>query len=126
MVPQGLCKQAPGSGFTATDLGLGPDADEPWRAPLCVVVVDEDLFITDRSRLWLDSLFIQMVNSPKKDHKTDSVALRSAYNGQMYVTNVVVQSNGRRDDESEGTCARVYRGVSGMYVRGAIPLVNVS
>ena len=116
-VLQGACKEAPGSEFTRADLDLGIDHHVPWRAPLCVLVVDEDLFITDRSRLWLDSLYIQIINRPGKK---DPVALRSAFNGQMYVSNSVVQSNGRRDDESEGTCVKVYRGVGGMYVRGVI------
>lgn len=116
---QGRCSEPPGSALTPEALGLGPDANEPWVPPRCVLVTKTDLFIVDQSRLWLDSLHIQIVNGDRTATlSTGPVALWAAYAGQMYVTNTVVQGNGH--NESESTCLQVDRSVRGVFVRGAI------
>jgi len=115
---QGICGHAPGPPFAAAALGLGPDADEAWQAPRCVVVTDDDLFIVDRSRLWVDSLHIQIVN---RDPFSNPVPLWTAYIGQTFVSNVVVQGNGKDDEDSQGTCVDVQESAAGIFARGADP-----
>jgi len=97
-------------------LGLGHRANEPWQGPRCVLVIDEDLFIVERSRLWIDSLHIQMVNTQAK--APSPVALWTAYAGQMYVSNTVVQGSGI--EGGEGTCVLADKAVGGIFARGTM------
>lgn len=93
-------------------LGLDASIDdpEPWAAPRCVVIVDDDLFVVDRSRLWVDSLHIQIIKSA-----SNAIVLYPQAHGQLFVTNTVLQS----DRESNGLVVEAYRCQGGMYAEGA-------
>lgn len=110
--------EAPGPTFAPEALGLGPRADEPWRAPRCVVVTAVDLLIVERSRLWVDSLHIQIVN---RGRFSNPVPMWTVYIGQTFVSNTVVQGNGKNDDDSEGTCVNLQESAAGIFARGANP-----
>ena len=93
-----------------SEFALGTTAEEPWRAPRCVIVISEDLFLVDRSRLWIDALHIQIVNG----RLIPAAVLLKSW-GVAYVTNTVVQGN----RASNAVGLEAFRGGGGLYAEGA-------
>ena len=109
---------APPTGDLAPSaLALGIADEEPWRSPRCVIVTSEDLFLVDRSRLWIDALHIQVV-----DGTLNPVPIWPQSWGVAYVTNTVVQG----DRASNALGAEAFRGGGGLYAEGMHALVPLS
>lgn len=118
---QGFCLEAPNGDIASEieELDIGPVRKEPWQAPRCVLLSSETLFVVDSSRVWLDSLHVQML-----DGSMDVIqsAFRTRRAGHMYVTNCVAQ--GERGTaavavDTEFCVGGVY--VQGMYVTTVSP-----
>ena len=110
MNAQGKCTTPPTGDLEHSALDVGVDDEEPWRAPRCIIVISEDLFVIDRSRLWIDALHIQVV-----DGRQVPVPIQLTSWGVAYVTNAVVQ--GDRSSSAVGVSA--VRGGGGLYAEGA-------
>lgn len=92
---------------------------EPWVAPRCVLIIDQDLFVVGSSRLWVDSLHIQIYK--QLEESQDRIQpLWSSRVGQLFLTNTVVQGDGL----AHGVAAWVFRSRSGMYAEGVLRLGN--
>ena len=114
---QGFCLEPPTGSMASIleDLDIGNIQKEPWRAPRCVVLTSETPFIVDRSRLWLDSLHVQMLEGSTEKHPASFWSLDA---GRVYVTNCAAQG-----DRSEAMLAmEVARSVKGAYVQGMLPM----
>ena len=92
--------------------------EEPWRAPRCLIVTGGRPFVVKRPGLWLDALHIQMPYSAVVASEDDShVAIFAGETGSAYITNSVVQSDGR------GNVVGLWSYRSpGFFVRGACAL----
>ena len=96
--------------LTPSELALGIADEEPWRAPRCVIVTSEDLFLVDRSRLWIDALHVQVT-----DGRLNPVPVWPQSWGVAYVTNTVVQG----DRASNALGSATSEGGGGIYAEGA-------
>ena len=98
-----------------SELVLGIADQDPWRAPRCVILTSDDLFLVDRSRLWIDALHIQVVNG----RQVPAPILLKSW-GVVYVTNTVVQGN----RASNAVGLEAIRGGGGLYAEGAHACVS--
>ena len=112
---QGNCTAAPTGSIAATLRALNIDYQEPWIAPRCVLVIADPLFLIDRSRLWLDSVHIQMISGSLVLSRNRVVLLSRDW-GHAYVTNTVVQS----DRSSTAIGVEAYRNPGGVYCEGML------
>lgn len=103
---QGKCKSPPGG--MAVSFGLNIDSPEPWAEPRCVIIVDNPLFVVEGSRLWVDSLHIQIIQA------LEVAPLTSISFGQLFVSNVIIQG----DRNSNGMAANTVAGQHGIYAEG--------
>eukprot|EP00892_Ulva_mutabilis_P005772 jgi/Ulvmu1/3567/UM167_0001.1 len=108
---RGKCTAPPAGLLSPASLDLDIEDEEPWARPRCVIITSEDLFIIDRSRLWLDSLHIQII-----DGTENPVPVWPRSWGQAYVTNTVVQG----DRSSNALGIEAFRGVGGLYAEGCV------
>eukprot|EP00892_Ulva_mutabilis_P005913 jgi/Ulvmu1/3694/UM017_0111.1 len=108
---RGRCTKPPAGSLASAALALDIANEEPWASPRCVIITEEDLFLIDRSRLWLDSLHIQFI-----DGENSPVAIWSQSWGHAYVTNTVVQG----DRASQGGAVQAYRNGGGVYAEGCV------
>ena len=116
VIVQGKCTTAPAGSLAPSALALGIADEEPWQPPRCVIVTSEDLFIVDRSRLWIDALHIQVV-----DGTLIPIPIWPKSWGVAYATNTVVQGDGA----SNSVGAEALRGGGGLYAEGACACASV-
>eukprot|EP00892_Ulva_mutabilis_P007594 jgi/Ulvmu1/5206/UM216_0001.1 len=110
---RGKCTAAPAGSLSSAISDLGIDNEEPWRSPQCVLLTSDDRFILEASRLWLDSLYIQIV----AEKVIGSVVIFSTRSwGRVYVTNTVVQG----DRASNGMAVQAWRSAGGVYAEGCV------
>ena len=96
---QGKCSGPPPAALTAEGLRLRIAKSEPWVAPRCVLVSDEDVFLLDRPGLWLDSLHIQLVSATDNDD-TGPMAVYDSGGGLLFISNTAIQ--GDQDTDAIG------------------------
>lgn len=106
-------------GLTPFDTYDKIESPEPWVAPRCVLIIDQDLFVVGSSRLWVDSLHIQ-IHKQLEESQDRIEPLRSKRVGQLFMTNNVVQG----DALAHGVAAYGFRSRSGMYAEGVLKLGN--
>lgn len=99
----------PGIGITAALDIWNITAPEPWRAPRCILIANQQVFFVDRSRLWIDSLHIKFVDAGWNPRGVDTVAY-----GHAYMTNTVVEA----DQLSQGRAIYAQTGDGGVYAEG--------
>ena len=112
---QGKCTAPPTGDLQHSALDLGVADEEPWRAPRCVIVTSEDLFVIDRSRLWIDALHIQVV-----DGRLLPLPINPRSWGVAYVTNTAAQG----EPSSNAIGVEAFRGGGGLYAEGARACVS--
>ena len=113
---QGKCTTPPTGSLAPSALALGIVEEEPWQAPRCVIVTSDDLFIVDRSRLWIDALHIQVVDGTRIP-----IPIKLQSWGVAYVTNTVVQG----DRASNAVGVEAFRSGGGLYAEGARACASV-
>lgn len=109
---QGRCAEPPGADVIAALFDVDINGPEPWRAPGCTLLVSEQVFYVEKSRLWIDSLHIQFIEAGAG---WASCGLTTAYNGHAYMTNTVIQGHRR----SKATPVSALPGGGGIYAEGA-------
>eukprot|EP00892_Ulva_mutabilis_P005912 jgi/Ulvmu1/3693/UM017_0110.1 len=113
---RGKCTTPPTGPFAAAALELEIEDEEPWSSPRCVIITADKLFIVDRSRLWLDSLHIQLMNPRSSRSRVIPAGIWMLRWGNAYITNTVVQ--GKRASDSIGIEA--FSSGGGVYAQGCV------